>query len=198
MTEKNAIYISSITGGKCIENTQKDKGECRLRKWIKTTEQQWIVESSESDATTVAFRSVSDQQYLAALQPDKRNGGKIGVQAEKQWWTLEPGMGPGWWHVKSNSSFGGGKAGYLNDEWGRWKDDNKLQTYEYEVSGDQIGYAMRTVRLCMCFDRPRTLTSTPSTFLLLRLLTAGHRTSLLLRKKIKPRRRKTSMRGSRV
>ena len=133
MASNKAVYISSISGGKCIENTHADKGECRLRKWNKSTAQQWLVESSEENPREAAFKSVADEKYLAALQPDKRNGGKIGVQEEKQLWTLEAGRGPGWFHVKSNSSFGGGKAGYLNDEWGRWQDDNKIQTYQVEV-----------------------------------------------------------------
>lgn len=134
MADNTAIYICSISGGKAVENTQKDKGEARLRKWNKTAAQQWLVEASQDDANTVAFKSVLDEQYLAALQPDKRNGGKIGVQREKQWWTLEPATGPERFHFKSKSSFGGGKAGYLNDEWGRLRDDNKIQTYQYEVS----------------------------------------------------------------
>jgi hypothetical protein len=133
MASNNVVYVSSISGGKCIENTHADKGECRLRKWNKSTAQQWLVESSGENPLEVAFKSVADERYLAALQPDKRNGGKIGVQGEKQWWTLEAGRGPELWHVKSNSSFGGGKAGYLNDEWGRIQDDNKIQTYQFEV-----------------------------------------------------------------
>lgn len=134
MAESKTIYLCSISGGKCIENTQKEKGECRLRKWNKTPAQQWIIEPSEPEANAFSFKSVADQQYLAALQPGQRNGGKIGVQAEKQWFTLEPGRGPELFHVKCNSSFGGGQAGYLNDEWGRMNDDNKIQTYQYEVS----------------------------------------------------------------
>lgn len=143
MADTNAIYIASISGGKCIENTQQERGELRLRAWNKGATQQWLVEASENDPNTVAFKSVSNRQYLVALEPNKRNGGKLGVSPEKQWWTLEPGRGPQWFHVRSNSVFSGGKAGYLNDEWGRIRNDNKLQTYQYEVGVTVLKTLMR-------------------------------------------------------
>ena len=171
MADQSAIYIASISGGKCIENTQQAKGECRLRKWNKSSSQQWLVEPSDEGPNIVAFKSVSDQQYLAALQPDKMNGGKIGVQQEKQWFTLEPGRGPEWWHVKCNSSFGSGKPGYLNDEWGRLNDDNKIQTYQYEVSWPLLRTDLRVVLMRVFLPRKITRGSIRSTSLPLRLRT---------------------------
>lgn len=131
----SSVYVVSISGGKCLENAQKDQGVCRLRKWkLGSDEQQWTVEHKEGDDSTVAFKSVLDQQYLAALEPTRINGGKVGVAEEVQWWTLEQGLGPGWVHVKSISSSDGSINGYLNDEFGRMQDDNKIQTYRFEVS----------------------------------------------------------------
>ena len=127
----DTVYIASISGGKCIENTQKSQGVVRLRKWNQSLEQQWVLEANPEDHSSVAFKSSLDGQYLAALEPTKINGGKVGVAEAKQWWTLEQGRGPGWCHVKSQSAVVGNQAAYLNDEWGRMQDDNKIQTYKF-------------------------------------------------------------------
>jgi hypothetical protein len=134
MSESTGIYIASISGGKCITNKQASKSECRIQKWAPgSKEQQWIVEPEEGKENVVAFRSTLDNKYLANLEPRKTNGGKLGV-GEKQLFELvkaegKNGTGPSWFHVKSLAN----PEAFFNDEWGRWKEDNKIQFYKYEV-----------------------------------------------------------------
>jgi hypothetical protein len=112
-------------------NEQNSNSVCRLKKWNTDSEaQKWIVEFTDSSDDAVAFKSVAGGKYLATLEPQKKNGGTIGVSETRQWFGYSKAKGPGWFHVKSVECSGG----YLNDEWGRWNDDNRIQTYQFEVS----------------------------------------------------------------
>lgn len=58
------------------------------------TQQRWTIEQSD-DGKSVAFRNVSNGQYLNSTAPGDSAKASTGAQ---QWWTLEPGDSPGtWW-----------------------------------------------------------------------------------------------------
>lgn len=72
MSDPTNVYIASVSGGKCIENTRAPQGICRLRKWNKSAAQQWTMEIQNSDDRVVAFKNVADGQYLSTLDQGRR------------------------------------------------------------------------------------------------------------------------------
>lgn len=132
--QQTIVYIASISGGVVIANEQNDKNICRLRTWSPGSDaQKWIMEYDTPTDRAIAFKNVADGKYLVTLEPNKKNGGTVGVSTRKQWWGFwkaQKATGPGWFHVSSTECQGA----YLNNEWGKDSDNNRIQTYDWEVS----------------------------------------------------------------
>jgi hypothetical protein len=130
MPPQNSFYIVTVSGGKCLENTQGPNGVLDCLPKADSQKQQWVVETGENE-TTVAFKSCADGQYLRNNEPGKICWGKIGV-GEKQWWTLEKGNTPGSCLIRSNAATSA--PSYLNDFQGKYQDNNYVHMWQMEVS----------------------------------------------------------------
>ncbi|KAK5166733.1 uncharacterized protein LTR77_008277 [Saxophila tyrrhenica] len=126
MSDQKAFYIVTVSGGKCLENTQTAQGVLDCLPKDNDKRQHWVLETGE-EPNTVAFKSCADGQYLRNNEPNKINWGRIGV-GEKQWWTLEGSPTPKSCLIRSNACTSG--ASYLNDFEGVYRDNNYVHMWQ--------------------------------------------------------------------
>ncbi|KAK3075371.1 hypothetical protein LTR53_001376 [Teratosphaeriaceae sp. CCFEE 6253] len=126
-----AIYIVTVGGGKCLENTASASGVLDCLPKPHSASQHWVLEPADTP-NVVAFRSCADGRYLRNTEPAKISGARIGVGAERQWWTLERGATPGSCLIRSNACTAG--QSYLNDFQGKYQDKNYVHMWQMEKS----------------------------------------------------------------
>ncbi|KAK3070981.1 hypothetical protein LTR53_009490 [Teratosphaeriaceae sp. CCFEE 6253] len=125
-----AFYIIAVGGGKCLENTTSASGVLDCLPKPASKAQRWVLEPSPDEPNVVAFRSCEDGQYLRNTEPAKVSWARIGVGAERQWWTLERGATPGSCLIRSNACTAG--QSYLNDFEGKYQDRNYVHMWQME------------------------------------------------------------------
>ena len=128
MSESPAFYIVTVAGGKCLENTKDGVLNCVPKE---SDPQKWILEASDEDPNSFAIKSCSDGRYLINKNPTSINWAKIGMQEEKQLWTLEKGRFPRSCFIRSSACTAG--ASYLNDFNGEYKDNHYVHMWQMDV-----------------------------------------------------------------